>query len=150
MTASTTDLCTQTARTAESNNIGESLPVPITLSAQFPSNLRTRSLLTQVDIPCLCRINYSDFEMEFRLPLQPTLGRVTGHEMKEIEVRAPAGAGGEFIYYNEGLVSLSPLKPGSYSIVKLALFDEFVGWCPIILNSEYAAPRNFDDVDDFV
>ena len=87
--------------------------------------------------------------MEFRHPLQQTRGQVTGYDLKEIEKRAPAGAGGEFIYFNEGLVSLSPLGGESYAIINLAIFDESVGWCPILQDCRYAEPRNLDDQDDF-
>ena len=119
------------------------------LEIEFPSNIYTDTLVEQAQIPCVCSITDSQFLLRFCAPLPSASGIVQGWELRAFEERAPAGAGGQYLYDCYGRITLSKVANGSYKIGDLDFFLESVGWCPIVQNFEYAKPLNLDDIDDF-
>jgi hypothetical protein len=118
------------------------------LEIDFSKNLAVDMLLEQEKIPCVCRVG-SSFEVSFNSPLPVASGVVSDWELSMLEERAPAGAGGEYIYYQPGLITISRIDENKYKVVDLAFFCEGVGWCLVIKDGEYGPPGTFWDEDDF-
>jgi hypothetical protein len=57
-----------------------------------------------------------------------------------LEQRAPAGVGGTYSYYCPGTVSLDATEPNTYRSIDLAFFDEWRGWCAVVVDGEYGPP----------
>ena len=112
--------------------------MPFLLKIEFPDNLRTESLIKQANIPCLCKIGKKGFEIEFRDPQQHTVGLIETWDMQEINNRSPAGAGGEYIHYSDGLITLEPIHQDCFEVIGLDFFCGSSGWHPIIRDKKYA------------
>ena len=118
------------------------------LNINFPDNLITASLLQQRNIPCICRVS-TIFEISFQSPLPEAAGTVDGWDRKEIDDRAPAGAGGKYTHYALSQVTLKIVAPNQYQINDLAFFNRTVGWCPIVVDGELSEAGLFwDDEED--
>lgn len=115
------------------------------LKIEFAENLVSLSLIRQKNIPCLCRVSGSLFEVVFQSPLQDVVGVVDGWDRKLLEERAVVGAGGSFTHYKHGMVTLSEIQMGLYKIIDLSFFYSDYGWCPILIGGVYAPPGNFLD-----
>ncbi len=110
-------------------------------------NLVTSSLLEQRDIPCICRIA-REFEIDFVSPLPEAHGVVGNWDLTKINERAPAGAGGKYIHYCFGKLSLARTEGDKYQIIELSFFNRAVGWCPIIIDGEYGPVGSFWDEEE--
>lgn len=103
-------------------------------------------MLRQIDIPCISKVS-DRFEIVFESPLSAMVGMVEGWDRKLLAERAPAGAGGEYIYYRPSLVSLQEIADELFQIVHLKMFYDSFGWLKIIENGEYAKPGPIWDED---
>jgi hypothetical protein len=97
------------------------------LHINFPKNLVTASMVTQKNIPCICRVS-SQFEILFLAPLPEAIGVVEGWDRTLLEERALAGGGGRYTHYENGIITLDQ----------------------ILTNAEYSPPGCFwdNDVED--
>ena len=118
------------------------------LEIKFPNNIRTENILRQSRLPCLCKVSVRGFEVEFRSPMQTTIGVVKNWDRSAIESRVPSGAGGQYTYYSDALITLSMISNELFEIQQLALFDENFGWCNLIEDGKYSSVPNFFDADE--
>ncbi len=114
------------------------------LNIKFPNNLITDNLLKQKRIPCFCKIS-GEFEISFSETVPESSGIVSDWDRKELELRAVAGAGGQYTHYAHGLITLEKAETDTYKIIDLEMFYTNFGWCPILRNGEYAPPGDFWD-----
>lgn len=114
------------------------------LKIDFPKNMITDNLLRQERIPCLCKIA-RDFEICFSDTVPNSSGVVLEWDRGELELRAPAGAGGKYTHYSNGLITLGLNNDDFYEIVDLDMFYDNLGWCAVVRNREYAPPGDFWD-----
>ncbi|WP_072412243.1 hypothetical protein [Pseudomonas sp. NFACC04-2] len=112
------------------------------LKIEFPKNLVTDELLGQKRIPCVCKIA-SEFEVFFAETIPESSGVVLGWDRKELELRAVAGAGGQYTHHASGLITLKDIGGGVYEIIDLEMFYRSFGWCAILRDGEYAPPGEF-------
>jgi hypothetical protein len=77
----------------------------------------------------------------FQAPLPQAQGHVEGWTHKDIDARAPAGAGGEYTHYCFGMVTLNKTKEHLFNIVDLAFFSDTLGWFPVMDDGKLAEPR---------
>lgn len=114
------------------------------LNIAFPNNMVAGDLVRQERIPCMCKVA-EDFEIHFSEIIPDTVGVVTGWDRRELEIRAPAGAGGEYTHYSFGMITIKEISLGIYKILELEMFNRSFGWCHVISGGEYAAPGSFWD-----
>lgn len=119
----------------------------IYLNIDFPHNLTVIELLQQKNIPCLCRVA-KDFEIVFQAPLPEAVGVVHGWDRTLLEERAVAGGGGRYTHCAFATITMEKVQAGMYQIHDLALFYTGFGWCPVLVDGEYAPPGNFWDKED--
>lgn len=117
------------------------------LNIKFPQNLIAENLVVQERIPCLCKVS-DKFEILFQSPLLVAEGTVIDWDRKKLEQRALAGAGGAYTHCASGLITLKKIEPDKFSVYELLLFYADFGWCPVIVDGDYAVPKKFWD-DDF-
>jgi len=116
----------------------------VRLRIDFPKNLATDELLRQERVPCVCKIA-KEFEIFFAETVPGSSGVVSEWDRKELELRAVAGAGGQYTHHASGLITLKAVGSGVYEIIDLEVFYRSFGWCAILKNSEYAPPGEFWD-----
>ena len=109
------------------------------LIINFAKDLLSQSLVQQKNIPCLCKIGIN-FEVHFPCLQYEKFGLVEDWDRKELEWRAPAGAGGAWTHHRCCLISLEPVSDGVYKIEDLSMFYEDMGWLPVLKNSIYVTP----------
>jgi hypothetical protein len=109
-------------------------------------DLTTQRMLKQIDIPCLSKVSQT-FEIVFESPLPAMVGVVEDWDRKLLAERAPAGAGGEYIYHRPSLICLREMAEELFQIVHLKMFYDSFGWLKIIENGEYAKPVPIWDED---
>lgn len=114
------------------------------LRIDFPKNMITQELLGQVRIPCLCKVS-DKFEIHFFNTIPESDGVVEDWDRRELELRAVAGAGGQYTHYAHGLITIKGAPDGAFRIVDLEMFYTTFGWCPVIIDGEYAPPGEFWD-----
>ncbi|WP_432219469.1 hypothetical protein ACREYJ_12340 [Pseudomonas kribbensis] len=114
------------------------------LNIDFPENMITDALLEHARIPCLCKVS-SAFEISFSDTVPESSGVVSDWDRSELDLRAPAGAGGQYTHYSNGLITLEKVAKGIYRIVDLEMFNRCVGWCAVLKDGEYAPPGKFWD-----
>ncbi|MDQ4629831.1 hypothetical protein [Janthinobacterium lividum] len=119
----------------------------IYLNIDFPQDLTVVEMLQQKSIPCFCRVA-KDFEIIFQSPLPESVGVVQGWDSALLEERAVAGGGGRYTHYAFAMITLEKFQANVYKINDLSLFYTSFGWCPILINGEYAPPGNFWDNDE--
>ena len=102
------------------------------LKIQLPDNLIVQGLLKQKCIPCLCRIKGNLFELLFQHPLPQATGNVEGWTHREIDARAPAGA---------GMVSLKKIDEHIFDVESLSFFSNTLGWFPVVEGGQLCKPR---------
>lgn len=107
----------------------------------------TGSLVEQNDIPGMIQVS-EKFELVFSVVEPVSIGVVERWDRDCFEKRALAGAGGEYTHYRPGIVTLNKVVNGVYKIIDLSIFYNDFGWCPILLNEDYAQPYPFWDSDD--
>ena len=118
------------------------------LNIKFPDNLVTDDLLRQQRIPCLCKIS-TRFEISFSVTIPESTGLVFDWSREELELRAVAGAGGQYTHYANSLITLSKIGQDLYEIIDLEMFYRSFGWCTVLRNGQYAVPGNFWD-EEFI
>jgi hypothetical protein len=118
------------------------------LKIELPDNLVVKGLLPQKKIPCLCRIGGSAFELLLQDPLPQATGTVGGWTQRDIDARAPAGAGGQYTHYCLGMVTLEAVGEHIFNIVDLSFFVDTLGWLPIVEGGEWCPPRQWNTQEE--
>ena len=85
------------------------------VQAKFEDDLHTENMLKTSQIPCLCKIA-EKFEIDFLVAYPQVTGLVIGWDYKEIDLRVSAGAGGEYLHYKYGLITISKLEDDLHKI----------------------------------
>jgi hypothetical protein len=116
------------------------------VQVKFVDDLHTENMLKTAQIPCLCKIA-KNFEIVFLVAYPQVTGIVTGWDYKELALRVGAGAGGEYLHYNYGLLTISKLKDDSYIIENLSMFESGSGWLPVIENRQYSFVPEVEEPD---
>lgn len=114
------------------------------------NNVLSSQLLEQINIPCLCKV--SDYLEIIILSDYHNLILISEYyDYNEWSIRCPCLAGGEYLFYNFGLITVKKSEVGEYFIYNLSLFDNYVGWCPIITDMKYANPNPLisGDIDPY-
>ena len=118
------------------------------LLIDFPDTLSTEMLLEQKQIPCFCKVS-SDFSVSFEHLFPNRIeGQIQNWDIEKISNRAPAGAGGEYLYFQHALITLQKLNKSSYNVIELKFFCEGIGWCSIISEGSYGPVGDFWDSDE--
>ena len=117
------------------------------LKIEFPDNLITDELLRQTQIPCFCKIS-KEFEISFSDTIPMSSGVVLNWNLKELELRAVAGAGGQYTHYANSLITLNRVGENVFDIVDLEMFYRSYGWCVVLRGGAYAPPGHFWDEDE--
>lgn len=104
----------------------------------------TDELLGQVKIPCLCKVS-DKFEVHFFDTVPESDGIVADWDRDELELRAVAGAGGEYTHYAFSLITIDRVSEGVYNVLDLEMFYTTFGWCPVLMGGRYAPPGDFWD-----
>ncbi len=89
-----------------------------------------------------------EFEIDFVSPLPEAHGVVNNCDSTKINERAPAGAGGKYVHYRFGKLSLAQIEGDRYQVIGLSFFNRTVGWCPIIVDGEYGPIGSFWDEEE--
>lgn len=111
------------------------------LNIVLPQNLGTQLMLDRPHIPCFCKIGGSKFELSFHDPLPEATGLIYEWDIKKVDQRVPAGAGGAYTHYCFATVSLKRTDRNQYKIIDLTFFKtSYPGWFPIIQDGEWAEP----------
>lgn len=116
------------------------------VQAKFEDDLHTENMLKTTQIPCLCKIA-ENFEIDFLVTYPLVTGIVTGWEYKEIDLRVSAGAGGEYLHYKYGLITISKLEDNLYIIENLSMFESVRGWLSVIENRMYSPVLEIEEPD---
>ena len=58
------------------------------------------------------------------------------------------GGGGLYTHSAFAMITLGEVQSGVYRIHDLAMFYTGFGWCPVLVNGEYAPPGDFWDGDE--
>lgn len=114
------------------------------LKIDFPDNLITDELVLQKQIPCFCKVS-NEFVISFSDTIPESSGIVLDWDRRDLELRAVAGAGGQYTHYANSLITLKRIGSNVFEIVDLEMFYRSYGWCVILLNGAYAPPRDFWD-----
>lgn len=83
-----------------------------------------------------------------KLNQQELFGEVSEYNRALFEQRVIARAGGNYIYNEPSLITLSRVSKGVYRVVNLFVFYSDFGWCSVIENGDYMEPLQFWDNDD--
>lgn len=114
------------------------------LNISFPQNMHTEQLLQQERIPCLCKIS-KKFEIYFSDTIPEARGVVSEWDIKELELRAVAGGGGQYTHYANSLITLREIESNVYKVIGLEMFYARFGWCVVLTDGDYASPGVFWD-----
>lgn len=106
------------------------------VKAQFEDNLYTEMILETIDNPCLCKIS-DKFEIVFLESIPETIGIVEKWDLRDIDLRIPAGVGGEYNHLKYGLITIKHQKEDLYIIQNLKMFVRGQGWMTLIENTQY-------------
>ncbi|ELY3761622.1 hypothetical protein SMX63_003744 [Cronobacter universalis] len=117
------------------------------LEINFPENLITGKLSEQKNIPCVIQVS-DKFRVLFSTAVPCTEGIMHEWDRKLLEDRAPARAGGIYTHNEPALITLNKKTEDSYKVIELHIFYNDFGWCPIIINGDYAVPVKFWDSDE--
>ncbi|HGM9953492.1 TPA: hypothetical protein ACKRFF_004362, partial [Providencia stuartii] len=98
-------------------------------------------------IPCHIQIS-NKFEIIFEIESTRIIGEVSEYNRALFEQRVIARAGGNYIYNEPSLITLSRVSKGVYRVVDLFVFYSDFGWCSVIENGDYMEPHQFWDNDD--
>lgn len=117
------------------------------LQIKFPDNLLLNNLEQQKKIPCHIRVS-NKFEVVFEIESIRIIGEVSEYNRTLFEQRVIARAGGDYIYNEPSLITLSRISNETYRVIDLFVFYSDFGWCSIIENGDYMEPHQFWDSDD--
>lgn len=115
------------------------------LTIEFPDILLIEDLINQKKIPCMVCVS-GNFEIIFPSFLgfyTDVIGFIKDINVQIVEELIPPGAGGQYIYYCSGLITIKRLDDSLFHIVELSMFDNCLGWCQIIENGQYAEPNDY-------
>lgn len=116
------------------------------VEVDFPNNLYTQMILESEKVPCFCKIS-KDFLIDFLESYPQVTGKVLNWNFRDIELRTPAGAGGEYLHYKFGLITISYKQDNVYIIDDLEMFSLGWGWGKIIENRNYADIPEVEEPD---
>lgn len=116
------------------------------IEVDFPDNLYTTMMLETEKVPCLCKIS-KDFLIDFLESYPQVSGKVLNFNLRDIDLRTSAGAGGKYLHYKYGLITLSYKKDNIYIIDDLEMFARGSGWQKIIQNRNYADIPEVEEPD---
>jgi hypothetical protein len=111
----------------------------IRLHIRFPDNIIADEVIKQKHIPCFCKYR-GELEVSFNSPLPEAIGKVDGLSMTDLSDRASAGAGGHYIFFEFGMITLRMIEKEVFDVVDLLFFDGTEGWRTIVENGELAPP----------
>lgn len=114
------------------------------LSIKVPEDLRINEMLKRTDIPCFCKVN-TKFLLIFDFDPFLLEGEILEWDIRKMNLLSPSLAGGNYTYYNHAMVSLDKLSEDKYKASSLKLFESTLGWCPIIIDGEYAPEPEYDE-----
>lgn len=117
------------------------------LNIVFPNNLIVDAMLGYDNIPCLCKVGFGIFEIEFLDPLPVAVGSVHGWNGEDIDRRSPALAGGRYTHYCFGQIGLRKIHENEYQILNLKFFQCGLGWLGILSNSELCEEYQSEEPD---
>ncbi|WP_431263015.1 hypothetical protein ACQ859_23525 [Roseateles chitinivorans] len=113
----------------------------LTLEMIFPDDLLHQSFIGLPNIPCVCRLDASGFEIRIIEPLPCLTGVLKGWERSKLELRAPMSTGGAVSYNCHGQISIELTAPGVFNVKDFSLFIRaFPGWFPIVRAGTWAEP----------
>jgi hypothetical protein len=118
------------------------------LKIQLPDNLVVQGLLEQKNIPCFCRVRSSSFEILFQDPFPQATGVVEGWDQRVLDERADAGAGGQYLHYCFGMVTLRKAGEHIFDIVDLSFFKSSIGWCSIVESGKLSPLKQWNSLED--
>lgn len=107
------------------------------LQISLPDNIRAKEMIKQSNIPCICRVSGRHFEVAFLSPLDEAIGIVQDWDREMLEQRAPARGGGNYTFYEPGLITLQEIGNDTYRVIDLSLFNSLLGWCLIVKDGDY-------------
>lgn len=116
------------------------------VEVDFPNNLYTQMILESEKVPCLCKIS-KGFFIDFLESYPQVTGKVLNWNFRDIDLRTPAGAGGEYLHYKYGLITISYKQDNVYIIDDLEMFSLGCGWGRIIENRNYADIPEVEEPD---
>lgn len=107
------------------------------LIAEFPDYLDVQEMLKKDNIPCFCKVGHKA-EIILDYGRKNLYGELFGWNETDVCSLCPAGAGGEYVYYNQAMITINKISNNEYDVISLKMFDGCTGWCDIIINGEYA------------
>ncbi|WP_151800064.1 hypothetical protein [Acinetobacter nosocomialis] len=116
------------------------------IEVNFPDNLYTQMIFESKKLPCLCKIS-KEFFIDFLVSHPQVSGKVLNWKFRDIDLRIPAGAGGEYLHYKYGLITISNKQDNIYIIDDLEMFALGFGWGKIIENRNYADVPKVEEPD---
>jgi hypothetical protein len=111
--------------------------IMLEIEIDFPNNLYTTMILESEKVPCLFKIS-QEFLIDFLVSYPQVSGKVLNFNLRDIDLRTPAGAGGEYLHYKYGLITISYKQDNIYIIDNLEVFSMGCGWQTVIENRNYA------------
>lgn len=114
------------------------------LSVEVPEDLSIKEMLKRKDIPCFCKVNTKSLLV---FDFDPFLleGKILEWDARKMNLLYPSLVGGDHTYYNHALVSIDKISENNYKISNLKFFESTLGWCPIIVDGEYAPEPEYDE-----
>lgn len=108
-----------------------------------------------IDIPCLCKVKDNIFTIVFVTVHDSDFNNIQGDldewSLKALNDRFPSRAGGDYTYYEPGLISIEAINQNIYKVLSLKLFSNETGWLPFIEKGEYAdITQYWDDEPDWL
>lgn len=114
------------------------------LSIKVPEDLRINEMLERTDIPCFCKVN-TKFLLIFDFDPFSLEGEILEWDIRKMSLLFPSLVGGDHTYHNHAMVSIDKLTEDHYKISNLKFFNSYFGWCPIIIDGEYAPEPEYDE-----
>ncbi len=114
------------------------------LSIKVPEDLRINEMLKRTDIPCFCKVS-TKFLLIFDFDPFSLEGEILEWDIRKMNLLSPNGVGGEYTYYNHAMISIDKFSEDKYEVSSLKFFDSYFGWCPIIIDREYAPEPEYDE-----
>lgn len=114
------------------------------LIAEFPDYLDAQEMLTKDNTPCFIKAGYQT-EIILDYGRRNLHGKLSGWSEINVCSLCPAGAGGEYIYYNHAMITINKINQNEYDVINLKMFDAYIGWCNIIIDGEYATTPKYQE-----
>lgn len=114
------------------------------LSIKVPEDLRINEMLKRTDIPCFCKVS-TKFLLIFDFDPFLLEGEILEYDIKKMNLLSPSLVGGNYTYYTHAMISISKMSNSKYKVESLKFFDSYFGWCPMIIDGEYAPEPEYDE-----